>query len=119
MGQFAELSSHLQIQVGHARAQLGRAGEGISLIRQGIVGLLKIAPHPGLTAFFTFLASAQERAGEIDDALESIEQSLRVNPEVRLARPEALRVRGELRLEKEQAELAGADFRDSIALSAA
>jgi tetratricopeptide (TPR) repeat protein len=116
-GQFPELSSHLQIQLGHARAQLGRVTEGIALIRQGIAGLLKIAPHPGLPSFFTFLAAAQQRAGEIDDALESIEQSLRVNPEVLLARPEALTIRGELRLTKGQAGPAEADFRDSISLT--
>jgi tetratricopeptide (TPR) repeat protein len=116
-GQFAELSSHLQIQLGHARAQLGRTSEGIALIRRGIAGLLKIAPHPGLASFFTLLAAAQQRSGETDDALESIEQSLQVNPEVRLARPETLRVRGELRLEKGQAGQAETDFRDSIALA--
>jgi class 3 adenylate cyclase/tetratricopeptide (TPR) repeat protein len=116
-GQFAELSSHLRIQLGNARARLGRTSEGIALIRRGIAGLLKIAPHPGLASFFTLLAAAQQRSGETDDALETIEQSLRVNPEVLLARPEALRVRGQLRLEKGQAEQAETDFRDSIALA--
>jgi hypothetical protein len=43
--------------------------------------------------------------------------SLAVNPAILICRPEAFRIRGELRFEKEQAELAGADFRDSIALS--
>jgi tetratricopeptide (TPR) repeat protein len=116
-GQFAELSSHLQIQLGHARAQLGRVTEGVALIRRGIAGLLRIAPHPGLASFFTLLAAAQQRAGEIDGAFESIEQSLRVNPEVLLARPEALRVRGELRLTKGQAGPAEADFRESLSLA--
>jgi class 3 adenylate cyclase/tetratricopeptide (TPR) repeat protein len=115
--QFPELSSHLQIQLGHATAQLGRAGEGIALIRRGIAGLLKLAPHPGLAYFFTFLAQAHQRAGDIDEALESIEQSLRVNPEVRLAQPEAFRIRGELRYAKGQAGPAEADLRESIALA--
>jgi class 3 adenylate cyclase/tetratricopeptide (TPR) repeat protein len=115
--QFPELSSHLQIQLGHARAQLGRAGEGIALIRRGIAGLLKLAPHPGLAYFFTFLAQAQQKAGDIDEALESIEQSVRVNPEVRMAQPEAFRIRGELRQAKGQAAPAEADLRESIALA--
>jgi tetratricopeptide (TPR) repeat protein len=109
-GQFAELSSHLRIQ-------LGRASEGIALIRRGIADLFEIAPHPGLASFFTLLTAAQQRAEKTDDALESIEQSLRVNPEVLLARPEALRVREELRLEKVQAKQAETDFRNSIALA--
>ena len=115
--QFPELSSHLQIQLGHATAQLGRVGEGIALIRRGIAGLLKIAPHPGLASFFTFLAQTQQKAGNIDEALESIEQSLRVNPEMRLAQPEAFRIRGELRHAKGQAGPAEADIRESIALA--
>jgi tetratricopeptide (TPR) repeat protein len=115
--QFPELSSHLQIQLGHATAQLGRVSEGTALIRRGIAGLLKIAPHPGLAYFFTFLGQAQQKAGRIDEALESIEQSLRMNPEVRLARPEAFRVRGELWHAKGQAGPAEADLRESIALA--
>ena len=45
------------------------------------------------------------------------QKALDVTPEVLVYRPEALRVRGELRLAKRQAELAEADFRDSIKLA--
>ena len=45
------------------------------------------------------------------------EQALEINPEELVHRPEALRVRGELHLEKGQAELAEADFRDSMSLA--
>jgi predicted ATPase len=40
-----------------------------------------------------------------------------MNPEMLVARPETLRVRGELRLNKGQAQLAKGDFRDSVALT--
>jgi tetratricopeptide (TPR) repeat protein len=113
-GQFPELTSHLRIQLGHARAQLGRFTQGIALMRHGIAGLLEMAPHPGLTSYFTFLAAAQQKAGKLDDAFESIEQALSVNPAIIIARPEALKTRGELRLLKGQAGSAEADFRSSI-----
>ncbi|HKV54961.1 MAG TPA: hypothetical protein VJN94_09985 [Candidatus Binataceae bacterium] len=60
---------------------------------------------------------AQQRAGALDDALETAEKALEVTPEVLVYRPETLRVRGELRLAKGQAALAEADFRDSIKLA--
>jgi len=70
-----------------------------------------------ITFFTTWLAVAQHRAGAFDDALGTAEEALEVNPEELAYRPETLRVRGELRLEKGQAELAEADFRDSISLA--
>ena len=105
-----------RIYLGHARAQLGRASDGIELIHRGIADTLKNRTA-GLAGYYTYLAAAQQQTGAINDALESIERSLQVNPDVLLARPEAMRVRGELRLKKGQAELAEADFRDSIALA--
>jgi DNA-binding winged helix-turn-helix (wHTH) protein/tetratricopeptide (TPR) repeat protein len=116
-GQFPELTSHLRIQLGHARAQLGRFSQGIALVRQGIGGLLEMAPHPGLTSYFTFLAAAQQKGAKLDDAFESIEQALSVNPAIVIARPEALRTRGELWLSKGQTGPAEADFRASISLA--
>src|SRR5260370_35578663 len=64
------------------------------------------------------LAEAQEREGAITDALETVEQGLQANPkELLFYRPEALRLRGELRRKTGQPELAEADFRESIALA--
>jgi tetratricopeptide (TPR) repeat protein len=64
------------------------------------------------------LADAQEREGAITDALETVEQGLQANPrELLFYRPEALRLRGELRRKTGQPELAEADFRESIALA--
>src|SRR5260370_24093159 len=64
------------------------------------------------------LAEAQEREGAITDALETVEQGLQANPkELLFYRPEALRLRGELRRNTGQPELAEADFRESVALT--
>ena len=103
--------------LGHARAQLGRATEGIVLIRQGIAGLHEIGTRLGISRDITFLAAAQERAGAIDDALATVEQALQANPDEFAYRPETLRIRGELRLEQGQTELAEIDFREAIVLA--
>ena len=104
--------------LGHARAQLGRATEGIALIRQGIAGLLEIGSRLGISLRSRrTLAEAQEREGAIVDALETVEQALQANPDELVYRPETLRLRGELRLKQGQTELAEADFREAIALA--
>ena len=103
--------------LGQARAQLGRATEGVALIRQGIAGLLEIGARLGISNFTACLAEAQERDGAIADALETVEQALQANPDELVYRPETLRLRGELRLKQGQTELAEADFREAIALA--
>jgi tetratricopeptide (TPR) repeat protein len=67
-------------------------------------------------AYTAYLATAQERAGAIADAFETVEQALRVNAE-EIHRPEIFRLRGELRLKQRQPEFAEADFRQALALS--
>jgi tetratricopeptide (TPR) repeat protein len=99
--------------LGYARAQLGRPADGIELIRRGITGV----NDTDLGLYTTWLAASQQRAGALDDALETVEKALEVTPEVLVYRPDTLRVRAELRLAKGQAELAEADFRDSIKLA--
>jgi class 3 adenylate cyclase/tetratricopeptide (TPR) repeat protein len=103
--------------LGLARARLGHTTEGIALIREGIAGLLKAGNRISATLLIASLAEAQNLEGAIAEALDTIEQALQLNPDELAHRPETLRVRGELRLKKGQAELAEADFRDSISLA--
>ena len=111
------LAAYSRCLLGHAWAQLGRASEGIGLIRRGISEMLDAGSRVAVTFFVTWLAVAQQRAGLLDEALETAEEALEINPEELPYRPETLRVRGELRLEKGQPERAEADFRDSISLA--
>jgi tetratricopeptide (TPR) repeat protein len=103
--------------LGHARAQLGRAADGIPLISGAIDALVKVGNRIYIPRNMTYLADAQHRAGAISDALETVEQALNFNPDEAVERPETLRIRGEIRLQLGHKELAEADFSDSIALA--
>jgi tetratricopeptide (TPR) repeat protein len=103
--------------LGWARAQLGRAGEGVALIRQGLDGLAETGSRGTVTDHLTRLAEAQVLDGRVDDALITVQEALRANPEELIFRPNALTCRGELLLKLERADLAVADFREAIAFA--
>ncbi|MBI3758335.1 MAG: AAA family ATPase [Deltaproteobacteria bacterium] len=102
--------------LGSARAHLGKATEGVALIRRGIVGSFEAGARIAMIYFMTSLAHAQQCEGQFDAALETIERTLEVNPHELAWRPETLRLRGELRLSQADTR-AESDFRESIALS--
>ena len=103
--------------LGWARAQLGSASEGVALIRQGVAGSVEAGVRLTITDKLTGLAEAQALDGKTNDALITIENALRVNPEELVFRANILICRGELRLRLGQSELAEADFREAIALA--
>jgi tetratricopeptide (TPR) repeat protein len=113
---FANEAAFAECVLGVARAKLGDAG-GITLIRQGTAALLRVGNRISIPSWRMWLADTQLRAGALDDALEAIEEALDFNPVELPHRPEAFRVRGEIRLKLTQADMAEADFRDSIALA--
>ncbi len=115
--QFPWLAALCRCALGRARAQLGRATDGVTLIREGMGGLLEIGSRFNISNFAASLAAAQARAGSIVEALETIEQALQANPDELLYRPEIFWLRGELRLKLGQTELAEASFREAIALA--
>jgi tetratricopeptide (TPR) repeat protein len=111
---FVELVQNCRYLIGRARAHLGRPAEGVALMRQGIAGAIESGYHVGVAVWTAYLAEAQHRAGAVDNALETVEQALYLIAERTLGRPEIFRIRGELRLARENFQLAEADFRDSI-----
>jgi tetratricopeptide (TPR) repeat protein len=115
--QFPSAVEWSRVVLGQARAQRGRASEGVALIRQGIAGLLEIGFRESMSHFTGALAEAQACAGAVGDALATVEQALQVNPDELVSRPGNLRLRGALRLTQGQTELAEADFREAIALA--
>jgi len=115
--QFPQIGAQSRHVLGHARAQLDRATEGIELIRQGINGMLQAGSRSRIGYRIASLAAAQERQGDIAHALETVEEALQANPYELVSRPEMLTLRGNLRLKMGQAELAEADFWEAIALA--
>jgi tetratricopeptide (TPR) repeat protein len=113
--QFPMYAMGCRTLLGYARAQLGRATEGIELIGQRIFGLTN--ERTNITMAMALLAEAQERAGLISEALETVEQALQANPDELVYRPETLRLRGELRLKQGQPGLAETDFQEALALA--
>jgi class 3 adenylate cyclase len=103
--------------LGQARAQLGRAADGIALIRQGTDTWIQLGQRIKVTHHLTSLAAAQLGAGAVGDARETVEQALNFNPEELVYRPETLRIRGEVRFQQADLRLAEADFRDAMALA--
>ncbi|MGC1679285.1 MAG: adenylate/guanylate cyclase domain-containing protein [Candidatus Binataceae bacterium] len=102
---------------GWARAQLGAAGEGIALIRQGLAEKIEIGSKLHSVEALICLAEAQALGGMTQDALIAIERALEENPYEVLVRPEAMTIRGELRQKVGQSKPAEADFREAIALA--
>jgi tetratricopeptide (TPR) repeat protein len=111
--QFPLVAASSRCLLGRARAELGRAADGIALIRQGIAGVVESGQRLVVGHYTAYLAAAQEREGAVVDALETAEQALRANP----SHADTLRLRGELRLKQGQVEPAESDFREAIALA--
>jgi tetratricopeptide (TPR) repeat protein len=115
--QFPWLAALSRSTLGQARVQLGRATEGITLIRQGMTSLLEIGSRYSITNIAAALAEAQQRDRTTPDALETFEQALQANPDELIYQPEILRLRGQSRLKLGDPELAEADFREAIAMA--
>jgi len=114
---FPQVAALSRCVLGRARAELGEATEGVTLIRQGMADLLEIGARIGITFITASLAVAQAREGAIVDALETVEQAFQANSDELYYQPEILRLRGELRLIQGQIELAETDFREAVALA--
>ncbi len=61
--QFPQVAAYSRCTLGQARAQLGRATEGVALIRQGIASLDELGNRQNASSNGASLAAAQERAG--------------------------------------------------------
>jgi len=90
--------------------------KGASLIRKALAAYRANGPLVWVTFFLTWLAEAQALGGALAESLRTIEEALTVNPDERFWRPETLRVRGEVRGQQGEEELAE-DFRAAIALA--
>jgi tetratricopeptide (TPR) repeat protein len=114
---FSEVRLWALMTLGWARARLGFAEEGATLIRKSIVTACENGARCGLTGPFMWLVEAMMVAGSIADALATTEDVITFNPEERLFWPEAFRLRGELWRKQGDNEQAESDFRKAIMLA--
>ncbi len=113
-----DVAIRARTSLGLARAELGRTAEGVALLRQALSGATESGSRSfQITRVLTYLAEAQALDGAVADALRTIDEALQANPQELFLRPEALRVRGELRLSQGDSGLAEADFREAISLA--
>jgi tetratricopeptide (TPR) repeat protein len=114
---FPEAADWARSPLGQARAELGRTAEGVALLGQALAGTAKSGSRVAITGLLTNLAEAQALDGALADAIGTIDDALRANPQELFLRPETLRIRGELRLRQRDREAAEADFREAISLA--
>jgi tetratricopeptide (TPR) repeat protein len=100
---------------GWAVAEQGRTDEGIALIRAGLDSAATLGTRAGLPHYLMALSEAQERAGQLEEALAAIEQAFPAVGEQRLYLPYVLWRRGELHLRRGDETKAAGDFREAIA----
>src|ERR1019366_8229814 len=100
---------------GWAMAEQGRTDEGIALIRHGVDSALTLGHRLGLPRSLIALSEAQARAGQMEEALATIEQALSAVGEQQIFLPYVLWRRGDLHLKRGDETRAAGDFREAIA----
>jgi tetratricopeptide (TPR) repeat protein len=112
-----QYSAGSRVFLGLAEAALGHPVEWMPTINLGLEGLNESGGVVAMTLYLSWVAVAQSLDGKVPEALATIENALQVNPEELAWRPEAIRIRGELRCRLGQTDGAEVDFHDAIALA--
>ena len=89
--QFVAIS---RVLLGRAETQLGRPISGLAGLQEGLALTEGVHSRNGRTMYKTWLAEAQAACDLIDDAVETLDEALSLNPQERFFRPEGLRLRG-------------------------
>ena len=114
---FHEIGLWAKGEQGWAMAQLGGVDEGLRLARDALAACREMGSTPLLSVGLTCLAEVQALKGALGDAMRNLEEALTVVPDEACWRPEALRLRGEVRRRQDQSKLAEADFHEAIVLA--
>jgi tetratricopeptide (TPR) repeat protein len=102
-----------------ARAKLGQSDDTVRVIQESIAKLDDQKFYLARTWILCMLSETQALAGALNDALVTIDQAVRTNPDELLYLSLAFRSRGELRLRDgaRQIDHAEQDFREAISLA--
>ena len=114
---FKQYGAGSRLLLGLADAALGHLGDGMSEVNRGLDGLNESGAINVMTLYLSWVAVAESLDGKVPEALVTIERALEINPDELSWRPDAIRIRGELRRQLGQTDEAEADFRDAIALA--
>ncbi len=114
---FPQIGSNARISLGRALAGLGDTAGGPRLIGEGLRGMADAGHRVALTVYLTWLAEAEALAGDLRQALATLDRALCANPGELFFRPETLRLRGDLRFRLGRAAEAVEDARAALALS--
>src|SRR5262249_54664437 len=114
---FRQYAAGSRVFLGLADVALGHLREGMPNVHLGLNGLNESGAGIMMTLYLCWIAIAESLEGRVPQALERIETALEANPLELTWRPEAKRIRGELRRLVGQTEEAEADFRDAIAIA--
>ena len=100
---------------GWAMAEQGRTDEGIALIRAGLDSTVFVGG--GRSLALQALSEAQARAGQLEEALATIEQAFSAVGEMQVYLPGVFWRRGELHLQRGDETKAAGDFQEAIAVA--
>ncbi|HEY6419021.1 MAG TPA: hypothetical protein VIX59_08460 [Candidatus Binataceae bacterium] len=111
--QLAQFGTIGSVYRGWAMAEQGRTDEGLALIRAGLVSSVTFFRSLAIPALIEALA----RAGQLEEALATIEQDFFAVGEMQIRLPYVLWWRGELHLRRGDETKAAGDFRETIAVA--
>ena len=114
---FPQVAAFARIVLGRSKASLGHSAEAVDDVSFGLRELAKTETRNTTTQHLTWLAEAQTLNGATTEALATIDQALKANPQELSWRLDALRVSGDLRVKLGQTDEAEADLRRAIALA--
>lgn len=105
--------------VGRALVMDGQFEAGIDLIRQGLDRYRLVGVMCSYNYYLTYLAEACVRAGRLDEAQATIDESLQLCTTLlaRFHEPELLRLRGAIALQRADHAAAEADLRAAVAMA--
>ena len=111
---YRQIGSGSTIFLGVSEALLGNVTEGLALVDSALRSWVETKARIFWTLHLGYKAAAQAQGGKVLEALATVEEALQANPTELCFRPDAIKIRGELRLRLHQSEAAEADFRESV-----
>src|SRR5215472_530690 len=111
---YRRIGSGSTIFLGVSEALLGNVTEGLALVDSALRSWVETKARIFWTLHLGYKAAAQAQGGKVLEALATVEEALQANPTELCFRPDAIKIRGELRLRLHQSEAAEADFRESV-----